>query len=125
MYLELESKQDTPLFIEERIPTRSENLIIGYEQGILKQAGRVDLSQDSTRSEPNTKLKRSNLGLDHEGGIDLTSDNLNLQTNNSGEWINFRMDPAMLKQLHNASGFVPVIIQIQPLGSLSEFLGLD
>jgi hypothetical protein len=35
------------------------------------------------------------------------------------------MDPAMLEQLRNAPGFVPVIINIQPLKSLPEFLGLN
>jgi len=31
----------------------------------------------------------------------------------------------MLRQLQNAPGFVPVIINIQPLKSLSRFLGLN
>jgi hypothetical protein len=59
-----------------------------------------------------------------KGGIDLTPANMNLQTKNAGSEIKFHMDPTVLKQLQNAPGFVPVIINIQPLKSLQEFLGL-
>jgi len=58
------------------------------------------------------------------GGIDLTPANMNLQIRNSNGEIKFHLDPAMLKQLQNAPGFVPVIINIQPLKSLPEFLGI-
>jgi hypothetical protein len=61
----------------------------------------------------------------NKGGIDLTPANMNLQTQNNGDGIKFHLDPAMLKQLQNAPGFVPVIINIQPLKSLPEFLGLN
>ena len=56
-----------------------------------------------------------------KGGIDLTAANMNLQTRNAGEGIQFHLDPALLKQLQNAPGFVPVIINIQPLKNLQEF----
>jgi len=59
------------------------------------------------------------------GGIDLTPANMNLQTQNAGEEIKFHLDPAMLQQLQNAPGFVPVIISIQPMGNLRAFLGLN
>ena len=39
--------------------------------------------------------------------------------------ISFHMDAAMLQKLQNAPGFVPVIINVQPLKSLTEFLGLN
>ena len=38
--------------------------------------------------------------------------------------IKFHLDPAMLKQLQNAPGFTPVIINIEPMTDLSVFLGL-
>jgi len=60
-----------------------------------------------------------------KGGIDLTPANMNLQTRNNGGEIKFHIDPAMLEQLQNAPGFVPVIINVQPLNSLQEFLGLN
>ena len=59
------------------------------------------------------------------GGIDLTPANKVLQSQNAGEGIKFHLDPAMLEQLRNAPGFVPVIINIQPLKNLREFLGLN
>ena len=59
----------------------------------------------------------------HRGGIDLTPQLMNLQTQHTAEGIKFHVDPAMLEQLQNASGFVGVIINIQPLKSLKEFLG--
>jgi hypothetical protein len=59
----------------------------------------------------------------NEGGIDLTSHKF-LQTQNAGEDIKFYLDPAMLAELQNASGFEPVIINIQPVANLRVFLGL-
>ena len=58
------------------------------------------------------------------GGIDLTPANMNVQIQSSNGDIKFRMDPAMLQQLQNAAGFVPVIINIQPLINLRQFLGI-
>jgi len=60
-----------------------------------------------------------------KGGIDLTAANMNLQTQSNGGEIKFHLDPAMLQQLQNAPGFVPVIINIQPMTSLRQFLGLN
>jgi len=63
--------------------------------------------------------------LSNTGGVDLTPANMNLQTQNSGEAIKFHLDPAQLERLQNAPGFVPVIINIQPLNNLKQFLGID
>ena len=71
------------------------------------------------------------------GGIDLTSGKWKLQIQNNPKFrqerripgekdrgIKFHLDPAMLQQLQNAPGFLPVIIDIEPLGDLRIFLGL-
>ncbi len=58
------------------------------------------------------------------GGIDLTAANKYLQTQNSGGTIKFHIDPAMLKELQDAPGFSPVIISIQPLNDVPQFLGI-
>ena len=58
------------------------------------------------------------------GGIDLTSDKA-LSIQNNGQGIKFHIDPAMLKQLQKAPGFVPVIINIQPMNDLRKFLGIS
>ena len=71
------------------------------------------------------KLKRDSASLAKKGGIDLTPANMNLQMQNAGEGINFHMNPAMLKQLQNAPGFVPVIINIQPMVNIQTFLGIS
>ena len=55
--------------------------------------------------------------------IDLTEANIGLQTQNSGNEIKLHMDQAIMEELKNARGFVPVIINIQPLKNLAEFLG--
>jgi len=39
--------------------------------------------------------------------------------------IKFLLDPAILAQIQNAPGFVPVIINIQPMTDLPRFLGLE
>ncbi|MBF0570915.1 MAG: hypothetical protein HQL12_03485 [Candidatus Omnitrophica bacterium] len=59
-----------------------------------------------------------------KGGIDLTSDKV-FSIQNNGQGIKFQIDPVMLRQLQNASGFVPVIIDIQPMTDLRKFLGLQ
>ena len=58
------------------------------------------------------------------GGIDLTLANSVLQTKSNIGEIKFHLDAAMLAQLKNAPGFVPVIINAKPLKDLSGFLGL-
>ncbi|MBF0503525.1 MAG: class I SAM-dependent methyltransferase [Candidatus Omnitrophica bacterium] len=63
------------------------------------------------------------------GGIDLTPAKMNLQTQTDSRFpgndmgIKFNIDPVMLEELRNAPGFVALIINIQPLNSLGEFLG--
>ena len=72
---------------------------------------------------PHNGFDQAQLGA--KGGIDLTPAKMNLQTkvdgNDSGG-IKYHLDPAMLQQLQNAPGFVPVIINIQPLKDLRTFL---
>ncbi len=60
------------------------------------------------------------------GGIDFKSDKVDsaFSVRNSGGAIKFHIDPAMLEQLQNAPGFMPVIINIQPMDNLRLFLGL-
>jgi len=64
--------------------------------------------------------KKSNMG-----GIDFNTEQLNLKIQNNGAEIKFHIDPAMLQRLQNAPGFVPVIINIQPMTDLKGFLGLE
>ena len=99
----------------------------GYP-GALKAAG---LDIKAIQREPGAaELRRGKQALvspatvSKNGGIDLTAANMNLQTQNAGARIKYHPDPAMLQQLQNASGFVPVIIDIQPMTDLHEFLGL-
>jgi len=65
------------------------------------------------------------VGVKNPGGIDLTPANMNFQTRNVGGEIKFHLDPAIIQQLQNALGFVPVIINIQPMTDLRQFLGLN
>ena len=67
------------------------------------------------------------------GGIDFKPDKVDSAfavkmdsrlRGNDKEGIKFHIDPAMLKQLQNAPGFMPVIINIQPMDDLRLFLGL-
>jgi hypothetical protein len=60
-----------------------------------------------------------------KGGIDLTPANMKLTTQSTGREIRFHLDPDMLARVQNAPGFVPVIINIQPVTNLRQFLGLN
>ncbi|MBF0593549.1 MAG: hypothetical protein HQL22_01130 [Candidatus Omnitrophica bacterium] len=57
------------------------------------------------------------------GGIDLTADRAPLEVRNSGEGINLKVDAAMLEQMQNAPGFIPVIMNVLPMTDLKVFLG--
>ena len=58
----------------------------------------------------------------NRGGIDMTKAKNNILIQNAGEGIKFHLNPAMLAQVKDASGFVPVDVSIQPLKSLVDFL---
>jgi HAD superfamily hydrolase (TIGR01484 family) len=59
-----------------------------------------------------------------DGGIDLNAVDSALQVKVSGEAVKFNVDPAMLAQYRLASGFEPVIINMQPMDDLPAFLGI-
>jgi len=59
------------------------------------------------------------------GGIDFTAAQTPLEIKNEGEKIKFNLEPGLLVLLHNAPGFVPVIINVQPMTDLPAFLGLS
>jgi len=59
-----------------------------------------------------------------KGGIDFNPDKLELKIQNNGTQIVFHIDPATLQRMQNASGVLPVIIGIQSLKSLTEFMGV-
>lgn len=63
--------------------------------------------------------------INSPGGIDLTHDRMNMQTRGSGKAVQFNFDPAMIRQVQNASGLTPVIIDIHPMTtSVPMFLGI-
>jgi hypothetical protein len=63
--------------------------------------------------------------LNDVGGIDLTLNKLNLEIQKNSGDIHFKFNPAMLARLQNVPGFVPVIINVQPLKDLPAFLGIN
>ena len=91
----------------------------GYMNMPLEEAERTDDHPQSDDGE--SSLDHAMAG--ENGGIDLTADKTPLEVRNSGEGIKFNIDPAMLEQLQNAPGFVPVIINIRPMTDLRQFLG--
>ena len=69
-------------------------------------------------------LHNTGLELSAKGGVDFTFANMNLQTRNGSGEINFKIDPKMLQKLQNVPGFVPMIINIQPMTDFRQFLEL-
>lgn len=95
-------------------------------QGEVDQIVR-ELMFDSNQSSAKEVDRASLVAEDKKGGIDFKSgevDSVFAVKNNGGE-IKFHIDPAMLEQLQNAPGFMPVIINIQPIKDLPGFLGLQ
>jgi hypothetical protein len=90
----------------------------------LEELGMVELIQDHLHIDLKQFFAADQAMLEEKpGGIDLTPARMNLQTNGNG--IRFHLDPAMLQKLQNAPGFVPVIINIQPMADLRTFLGIN
>jgi hypothetical protein len=69
-------------------------------------------------------LARTDLPHHDNGGIDLSSDKA-LTVQNSVPGIKFHFDPAQLRQWQQATGIIPIIINIQPLKDLKSFLGVN
>ncbi|MBF0489063.1 MAG: hypothetical protein HQL15_00410 [Candidatus Omnitrophica bacterium] len=90
---------------------------------------RVIMYQVRFKNSDNTPLastsKDSAMKINDKGGIDFNADRMNLETRNESGEIKFHLDSAQLAQLQNATGFTPVIINIQPMTNLREFLGLN
>ncbi|MBF0511499.1 MAG: hypothetical protein HQL13_04130 [Candidatus Omnitrophica bacterium] len=87
--------------------------LLGPKQSLPGADGGI--SQDIKSETPNNDRTT-------KGGIDLTLANMNLQTQNNGSGIKLHLDPVMLKKLQNAPGFIPVIISIQAMLDLRQFL---
>lgn len=94
-------------------------VVLDYHKEISLK--RVFIEGDTGR--PDAALL-TNLNSSTKGGIDLTADRTPLQVQNNGSEIKFKLDQAMLQQLQNAPGFLPVIINIQPMTDLRIFLGV-
>jgi len=60
---------------------------------------------------------------DKTGGIDLKSDKINLQVQ-QGETVDFKVNRAMMAQLQDAPGFIPLVTKVQIGANLDSFLGL-
>ena len=91
----------------------------------FQQSGLANPAMNSANlGGPGVLPKMIDKGILRKGGIDFNADKINLQIQNATGGIKFHMDPAMLQQLQNAPGFVPVIINIQPMKDLRQFLGL-
>ncbi len=63
-----------------------------------------------------------NAEVAQNGGIDLNPARIGMTTRNSGDAINFNLDPAMLQHMRDASGVTPVIVDSHALGSVQQFL---
>ncbi len=100
-----------------------ENISYTQLKAIEKEITSSLLDRAMTIVEPKSGF--NSISSEQKGGIDLTPANMNLQTQNGGKAIKFHLDPAQLQQLQNAPGFVPVIINIQPMTNFRIFLGLD
>jgi len=108
------------------------DIVQGQRSHLKDKAGRPVTEGDSYQNFKVLNLESFvealNTGADAaqlaKGGIDFNADKVGLQVQNDGQQIKFRMDQGLLRQLQNAPGFVPVIINIQPMPDLRLFLGI-
>jgi len=57
------------------------------------------------------------------GGIDLTTNKIDVRLQDKSDVIEFQVDSAMLQQMQDAPGIVPLYINFQPMNDLKKFLG--
>ena len=119
-------KVATGVYIIDDINRVSQESLIGFltSQDEQDEAMLIDIARNSAQISAeriHTIHKRTDA---RTGGIDLTSDKA-LTVQNNGQGIKFHIDPAQLKELENAPGFVPVIINIQPMSNLRLWLGIN
>ena len=103
---------------------------IAIAKHLMEEAKHFSFLPDGTKDDMTAVARqvppdRAMAGEAKKGGIDLNAVEKKLQTQNINGEIKFHIDPAMLEQLQNAPGFVPVIIDIQPMTDLRVFLGLQ
>ncbi len=77
----------------------------------------------SVRQKLPQKLVGSAAMSTQKGGIDLAGSKLPLKIRGDGGNVQFNLTPAVFTQYQDAAGFVPIIINIGPLGDLRQFLG--
>ena len=96
------------------------------EREFIKSAVRVTASQvlkdfpAGVEAETTTSTDNS-----QNGGIDLNAVDAGLRVNASGLELRFNIDSALFEQYRNASGFVPVILNVQPFRDVPAFFGLS
>ncbi len=62
--------------------------------------------------------------MQNPGGIDFNPQKIKLETEGKGEKIQFKIDSTTIENMR-IDGFVPIIINVQPLSNLPLFLGFD
>ena len=104
-----------------------------HVRDIVQAFIRPDRSRDMAMRADDLADHQRVRGTNGSGGIDFKPDKVDSAfavkmdsrlRGNDKEGIRFHIDPAMLEQLQNAPGFMPVIINIQPMNDLRMFLGL-
>ncbi len=91
-------------------------------------AGGIDLTSANMNLQTKMDSRRTTVSVgqyDVRGNDISDGGNDNEGSGDDKGGIKFHLDPAMLQQLQNAPGFVPVIINVQPLNDLKSFLGID
>ena len=118
MYYLFALQQKNPLVVDKAMAAR------------VLSAGRNNGLMDVDKAMAAGRLATEKNNVLNKGGIDLTPVQINLQTKTDSRFsgqdngIKFQLDPALRSQLQNASGFEPLIINIQPKTDLRQFLGL-
>lgn len=87
---------------------------------------KVHAYEDDLRSESrNAMAGADQASVSDVGGIDLSLLQADSHVQGHGPGIRFQIEPDELRKLENTTGFVPVIINIQPVTNLRLFLGLQ
>ncbi len=117
------------LSLEEQQRALHVNMYIQDAERLLKTVNHIFGKGGDPEMSP--ALKRLLSDMDQaetfdKGGIDLTAGRMDLETRGDGSLaMKFDLDPARLKELRAAPGFVPVIVDIQPTADLAGFLGVS
>ncbi|MBF0479490.1 MAG: hypothetical protein HQL26_08405 [Candidatus Omnitrophica bacterium] len=115
------SYEEEILRLERELKKNIEELLQVYRNGLAEKFRMSDFAHSEKAKGDQAQITNP---APKDGGIDLNAAHLKVDVDQEGRGFEIKTDPAMIEQLKNINGFVPVIIDVVPVTNLRMLLGL-